>query len=95
MNSCTSTFESACAPPLSTFSIGTGQHVRVRAADVAVEREPVLVGDGLGRGERDAEQRVGAEARLVVGAVEGDEHPVEAPLVGGVEADDRVPDLAR
>ena len=71
------------------------QHVRVRAADVAVQREPVLLRDGLGRRERHAEHRVGAEARLVVGAVERDEHRVEAALVGGVDADDGVADLAR
>ena len=46
------------------------QDVRVGAADVPVQREPVLLGDGLGCRERDTEQRVGTEARLVVGAVE-------------------------
>ena len=69
------------------------QHVRVGAADVAVQRELGLVGRRLRRGERHAEDRVGAEAALVVGAVEGDELVVEEALVGGVEADDGVGDL--
>ena len=48
------------------------QHVRVRPADVAVQRQVELVGRGLGDGEADAEDRVRAEAGLVVGAVELD-----------------------
>ena len=37
------------------------QHVRVRAADVAEQRQVGGVGGGVGDGERDAEDRVGAE----------------------------------
>ena len=48
------------------------QHVGVGAADVAVERQLELVGRGLGHGQRHAEDGVGAEAGLVVGAVEVD-----------------------
>ena len=70
------------------------QRVRVRAADVAVEREVALVGAGLRHRERDAEQRVGAEAGLVVGAVELDQRLVEQPLVEPLEPDDRLADLA-
>ena len=54
-----------------------GQHVGVRAADVAVQRQLELVGRGLGDGEADAEDRVGAEPGLVVGAVEVDELGVD------------------
>ena len=49
------------------------QHVGVGAADVAVQRQAELVGRGLGHGQRHAEDGVGAEAGLVVGAVEVDQ----------------------
>ena len=76
MNSWKSTELSAWAPPLSTFIIGTGStvgrvaRVAVELGDVGVERHP-----GLGRGraggrQRDAEDRVGAEPRLVRRPVE-------------------------
>jgi hypothetical protein len=41
------------------------QHVGVGAADVAVQRQAELVGGGLGHGERDAEDGVGAEPDLL------------------------------
>ena len=69
------------------------QHVRVGAAHVAVERQLGLVGRGLRRGQRHAEDGVGAEAALAVGAVEGQQLVVEEALVGGVEADHGVGDL--
>ena len=65
--------ESACAPPLMMFIIGTGSSVRVRAAEVAEQRQLGRLGGGLGDGERDAEDRVGAELALVRGAVELDQ----------------------
>ena len=68
--------------------------MRVGAADVAVQRHPALVGHRLGRRERHAEDRVRAEPALGVGAVERAELGVEHPLVGRVEPDDRVADLA-
>ena len=70
------------------------QHVGVRAADVAVQRQLELGGGGLGDGQRHAEDGVGAEPGLVVRAVEGDELAVDEPLVEGVEAVDGVGDLA-
>ena len=63
-----------------------GQHVGVDAADVAVQRQLELVGRGLGHGQRHAEDGVGAEPGLVVGAVEVDQHPVDVALIEGVEA---------
>ena len=70
------------------------QHVRRLAAEVAPQRQ-VLLGRRRPRGgERDAEDRVRAEARLVVGAVELDQLGVEAALVGRVVAGDRLGDLA-
>ena len=70
------------------------QHTGVGPADVAVQRQVQLVGRGLGHRERHAEDGVGAEARLVVGAVDLAQHPVQVTLVGGVEAQDHVGDLA-
>ncbi|OEI69359.1 phosphopyruvate hydratase [Curtobacterium sp. ER1/6] len=70
-----------------------GQGVRVRATEVAEEREVGRVGGGAGHGERGTEDRVRTEARLVLGAVELDERGVDEALVGGVEALERRADL--
>ena len=70
------------------------QHVGVGPADVAVERQLQLGGGGPGHGQGDAEDGVGAEAGLVVGAVEGDQLGVDDALVERVEALDGVGDLA-
>ena len=45
-------------------------------------------GGGLGGGQRDAEDGVGAELALVLGAVGGDQGGSSADLVGRVAADD-------
>ncbi len=66
----------------------------VRAADVAVERDLELVGRRLGDGEADAEDRVGAQAALVVGAVEVAERGVDQPLLEGLLAEEHLGDLA-
>ena len=84
MNSWKSTLLSAWAPPLSTFIIGTGSSARLGAAEVAPQRQALLGGLRVGGGERHAEDRVGAEPRLVGRAVELDQRPVERLLVGGV-----------
>ena len=63
------------------------QHVRVRAAEVAEQRQVGGLGGGLGDGQRDAEDGVGAERALVGGAVQVDHRLVDQPLLGGVEAD--------
>ena len=49
-----------------------GQQPGVRAAEVAVERQPAVLGRRVGRGQRDAEDRVRAELLLVRRAVELD-----------------------
>ena len=64
----------------------------VGAADVAEQRQAGRLGGGLRRGERDAEDRVGAELGLVGGAVEVEHRLVDEALVVGVEADDRAGD---
>ena len=65
MNSCRSIELDACAPPLITFIIGTGNVVARLAAEVPVERHARLGSRGLRRGEGDAEDRVRAEPALV------------------------------
>jgi hypothetical protein len=70
------------------------QHVRVGAADVAVERQAERVGGGLGDRQRDAEDGVGAELALVVGAVELDHRAVDLALVEASMPDERLGDLA-
>jgi hypothetical protein len=62
--------------------------------EVAPARPLVLGGLGASGGHRDAEDGVGAEPSLVLGAVEIDERAVEGSLVGRVAAADRVGDLA-
>ena len=94
MNSWKSTELSAWAPPLRTFIIGTGSTCARLAAEVAPQRQALLGRGRVRGGQRHAEDRVGAEARLVRRAVELDQLPVEPRLVGGVEAGDRLGDLA-
>jgi hypothetical protein len=69
------------------------QQVRVRAAEVAEQRQRGRLGGGLGDRERDAEDRVGAEPALVRGAVQVLELLVDQPLLVRVEADQRRADL--
>ena len=71
-----------------------GKHMGVGATDVAVQRHTELVGGGLGDRQADAEDRVGAEPRLVVGAVELAQQRVDDALRHGVEAIEGVGDLA-
>ena len=87
MNSCRSIEFAACAPPLITFSIGTGSVVALVAAEVPEERLARVGRRRLRDGERDAEDRVRAEAPLVRRAVELDQRPVDRLLLGGVQAE--------
>ena len=64
-----------------------------RAAEIAIKRQRRLVGAGLGHGAGDREDRVGAEAALVLGAVELDQRVVDEALLAGVEAEDRLADF--
>ena len=67
--------------------------VRVGTADVAEQRQPGGVGGGLRDGQRDAEDRVGAQPRLVGRAVEVKQRLVDEALIVGVEPDDGRRDL--
>src|SRR3546814_3238935 len=70
------------------------QGARRDAADIAIERHAERIGGGLRGGEADAEDRIGAEAALVWRAVEVDYRLVEFALVLGIEADQRLSDIA-
>ena len=69
------------------------QHVRLGAAHPAVERDACVRRRGLGGRKRRTEDRIRAEAGLVLGAVERDESSVDRALVGRVEAEECRPDL--
>jgi hypothetical protein len=56
----------------------------------AEQRLPGLVGRGMRIGERHRQQRVGAQPRLVVGAVEFDHARIEAGLIARLAADERL-----
>ena len=86
MNSWKSIGLSACAPPFRMFIIGTGRVAGRDAADIAVERQAARLGGRLGHRQADAEDRVGAEPRLVRRAVERDHRRVDLGLVLGVHA---------
>ncbi len=62
----------------------------VVAAEVAVQRQLLALGGGTRVGERHGEDRVRAEARLVVGAVDLAHAAVDPRLVRRVAADQRV-----
>ena len=93
MNSWKSTLLSACAPPLSTFIIGTGRMCAASPPRYAPQRLALLGRGGVGGRERDGEDRVGAQARLVRRPVQVDERAIEAGLVDRVAATDGVGDL--
>ena len=69
------------------------QHPRLGAAEVPPQRFARFGGRGARDGERHAEDGVGAEPRLAVGAVEREERLVEAALIARVAPGDRGGDL--
>src|ERR1700680_4821806 len=86
MNSWMSTELSAWAPPLRTFSIGTGHPRGPGPAEIGVERQAGGIRRRLGDRQRHAQHGVGAEAALVRGAVEIDQGAIDAGLVARVHA---------
>ncbi len=92
MNSCSSRALSACTPPFSTFIIGVGQDVGVRAAQVAVERLAAGIRRRLRDREGDAEDRVRTQSALVRGPVEVDECAIDAALRECIEPAQRLGD---
>ena len=86
MNSWKSVESWACLPPLRMLNIGTGSVRAPDAAEVAVERQAVRRGGGVGAGERDAEDRVRARARALLGVPSSSiSSVVDAGLVGRVQ----------
>jgi hypothetical protein len=71
-----------------------GQDAGALAAEVAPQREPLLRRGGVGGRQRDAEDGVGPQPRLVRRPVDLDEPAVEALLLGGVQAADGIGELA-
>jgi hypothetical protein len=69
------------------------EHVRVLAADPAVERNARLRCCRLRRSQRGTEDRVRAETALVRRPVERDQRRIDRALLSGVEADQRLCDL--
>ena len=69
------------------------QHMRRLAAEVAPQRQPLLRGGRVGGCQRHAEDRVGAQPRLVRRCVELHQRAVQALLVGRVAAAHRLGDL--
>ena len=65
-----------------------GEHVSVRPADVAVERNVELGSRGVCGCERDAEDGVCATATLVGGSIGGDHCRVDSALGRDIHADD-------
>ncbi len=63
-----------------------GKDLCVWPAEVLEEGQPDLRGGGVGGGQRDGEEGVGAELRFVRRAIEGDHGLVDGDLVEGVEA---------
>ena len=72
---------------------GHGQHLGVGAADVVVQGGAQALGCGLGAGQGGAQDGVGAQAALVGGAVQLDEHLVDGHLIQHVGADQGLGDL--
>ena len=63
-----------------------GQSVGVATADIFIEGQVEIVGGSLGNSQRYAEDGVGAEIRLGVGAVEGKHGFVDGNLIEGAHA---------
>jgi hypothetical protein len=61
--------------------------MRVRAAQIAVQRQDPRVSSRLGDREADAQDRVRAQVGLVVTSVEGAQGGIDGALIGGVHAD--------
>ena len=94
MNSWKSTRIVGVAPPLSTFIIGTGRTRARTPAQIAPQRLALLRRLCVGRGQRDTQDRIRAQARFVGGAIERDQRPIEGGLIGRIQAAYRLRDLA-
>ena len=95
MKSWMSTRRAAWAPPPKSWISGSGSRGwRDLRRDASTERHACSRRGGMGDGERHGDHGIAAEARLVRRAVEVDQAPSIAFLVGDVEAGERCGDLA-
>ena len=63
------------------------------ATKIAVQRQAAFLGGGAGHGHAHRQRGVGAQARLVLGAVQVDQGLVQKGLLAGVQAEHRFADL--
>ncbi len=70
-----------------------GQQAGVRAADVSIQRQLAIAGGGVGRRQRYAEDRIGAEILFVRRAIELDHPLVDGDLVERIHAHKLVSDF--
>ena len=80
--------------PVDDVHHGHREHVGVGSAHMAPQRDLEFGRRGPGRGQRHAQDGVGAQARLGVGAVGVDERHVHGPLIRGVQTPHRAGQLA-
>ena len=66
---------------------------RRSAAEIAIQRQAGLLGGSARTRHRHRQQRIGAEARLVLGTVELDHGLVDEGLIFDIQADDRFADF--
>ena len=69
------------------------QRARHRATQIAIQRQADFERRGTRHGHRHAQQRIGAEASLVLGAVEIHQRAVDRDLIGRVHILERFVDL--
>ena len=72
---------------------GDGQNVSVRAAEVLVQGQVCRLSSSLGHGQGNAQDSVGAQLALVVGAVQSNHGCVNSALVGSLDADNLFSDF--
>ena len=70
------------------------QNPRLRAADIAEQRQAADIRRGFGDRQRNAENGIGAESRLVGRAVERDHRLVDRHLILGVEPGQSIENVA-
>ena len=62
-------------------------------ANIGIKRQAARIGGGLGDGQADAEDGIGTQAALVLGAVQLDHGEVDIALVLGIDADQFLADV--
>ena len=94
MNSWRSSEFCAWAPPFTTFIMGTGNTFAASPPSQRKSETPASFAAARAAAREHAENRVRAEAPLVLGAVRLDEERVERPLLLGIASRERPGKLA-